>query len=238
MRSLRTAVCLAVAAASLSLPGSVRAAVSSPSPGATVRGAVAISENEGGTKPFYCGSDGLDSTITVRRVSDSAVVHQASKGSGGGWTTTWTTHGLPIGAYRIVSVAASKNGTCSVVESTLSDFQVTLENFSSVTYTGETNAGIAFPFTASARLVDQFTGLAIQGRSVTFSIGETPVGNCVTGADGRCSTRASAVASPGSHTIKVSFAGDCCWRSSSSTATLTVTPLPPCIVDPVSCVPA
>lgn len=200
-----------------------RSEVTSPRAGDTVRGDVAIVEDEGGTRPFYCSSSGVDSTITVTRAADGTIAHAASKGGPGSWTTTWVTHGRPAGDYRVMSTATHRDFLCQPALETLSDFTVRLENRSAVAYTGDTSATVAGLFTASAALTDATTGRAIEARTIVFTLDGLPAATCVTGADGKCSSPALALALPGDHTIAAGFDGDCCWLGSGAEKTFTVT---------------
>ncbi|MER3453038.1 MAG: hypothetical protein C4344_05160 [Acidimicrobiia bacterium] len=196
--------------------------------GSTVRGDVTITEDRGAQKPFYCPDSGVSSTITVVRRSDGAVVHQGTKDGAGGFSTTWVTHGQPIGDYNLKSVAVDKDWLCrSQAPKVLSDIDVRLENLSSVAYTGDTAAPMLGSFTAAAQLKDATTDRPIADRAVWFHLDGVPVATCTTDATGTCSTRAVALALPGGHTMTVSFAGDCCWIGSSLDARFTViSPVP------------
>ncbi|MBI4730201.1 MAG: hypothetical protein HY775_12015 [Acidobacteria bacterium] len=239
MRQIGTAFAVCFLVVVVGAPAGAK--IASPAAGTTVRGDVAIAEDAGGTTPWWCSDAGADSTITVTRKADAQVVLQKSKGGPGAWTAAWVTHGQLIGDYTLKSVATSKNWLCQTGSpETLSEFDVHLENLSALAYAGQTSAALGSVFTAGARLTDQVTGRAIEGRTVTFAMDGRPLGACVTGADGTCSTQAAAVALPGTHTIEASFASDTAWVGSSAQVPfeVTVPGPPPCLDDPPSCLPA
>ncbi|WP_370248827.1 hypothetical protein [Nocardioides sp.] len=82
------------------VPAPAHAALTAPAAG-VVEGNVAI--NESGSANTCIARDNSSSRLTVTRVSDNALVHQASRSGAGSLTTTWPTAGLPRGDYRIAS---------------------------------------------------------------------------------------------------------------------------------------
>ncbi|MCA1832649.1 MAG: hypothetical protein ABR548_11505 [Actinomycetota bacterium] len=222
-RSLfHAAVLLGVLALAVAAPA--LADITTPGAGATVRGDVTINEDTGATKPFFCSDSDTGSAISVARLSDAVVVHSVSKNGTGGLSTVWNTHGAPIGDYNLKSTAVNKDNLCNPSTSIVrSNFNVHLENNSNASYTGPRIAAMLSPIEASARLRDEKTGRAIDGRTITFSFDGRQAGTCSTDFNGVCSTTILIVALPGQHTLGVSFGGDCCWTASNSSVDFTVT---------------
>lgn len=116
------------------------AAITAPAAGETVSGSVVISENRGSTNTCI-GRDDSSSRIEVLSAT-GARVHEATRGSSGGWSTTWSSVGRANGEYRIRTFARDSvrsgfaNLGCTTRAETLVDQRVvTLDNRAAVTVT-------------------------------------------------------------------------------------------------------
>ena len=139
-RALPAALGLVLLVAGILVASPASAAITAPAQGATVSGSVTISENRGSTNTCIA-RDNSSSRIEV--LSSTGVrVHQATRGSSGGWSTTWSSLGRENGEYRIRTFARDSvrsgflnTGCTTRAESLIDERVVTLDNRAAVTVT-------------------------------------------------------------------------------------------------------
>ncbi|CAN5501861.1 hypothetical protein BH11ACT8_BH11ACT8_28930 [soil metagenome] len=191
---------LVLAAPALSvvaLAAPAQAAVTGPANGATVSGNVAISEGRGADSNCISGGNG-GSRLTVTRSTDGAVVHTASKGDTGSYSTTWPSLGQPRGQYVIRTYARDGKksgflnfGCTTQGEALLSTVTVSLDNQAAVAVTVPASVvtGEALPVTVRTSVVGTgVTGQVLGGRTVTVDVPGVGSEQVTTGADGTAAT--------------------------------------------------
>lgn len=120
------------------------AEITSPTEGAVVSGVVRIDEARGAVRDSFCTAVGASasSMITVTRLHDNVVVHQATNPGPGAWHTDWDSRDEPAdGDFRIRSIAQDRtiSSFCFNSSKTLSSIVVHLKNHR--TYTDDGGLG-------------------------------------------------------------------------------------------------
>lgn len=213
-----------------------QAAVTTPSPGATVSGNVTVTESRGGTNNCTVGNESR-SRLEVRNASSGAVVHEASRSGSGSLSTTWDSAGDPLGTYRIRSWAndSVRSGFLNLgctrqAEQVLSDFTVTLHNAAAVKVELPTSVttGESLPVTVrTTRRGNGIDGQALGGRQVTLSLPGVDDQVVTTGANGVATTTIDLPDLPiGTATVSAHVAGDAFYGDGAGAATTELTARP------------
>lgn len=125
------------------------------------------------------------------------------------------TYALP-GGYTASFTATDKDGGTSAPDTA----QVTILRRATALSCTSISSIFGFPTTMSAQLSDRVnsTTAILAGHVITFIVDGVAAGSGVTDATGVATATSPALATPGSHTVSATFAGDLLYTSSTSTA--------------------
>ena len=130
------------------------------------------------------------------------------------------TYTSAITGVDTIQASASQNGLVA----TSGQITVTwISGATTITYTGPTSGEYNDPLTLTARLTETVTGTLLSGRTLSFTLGSQTASG-TTDANGIATVTITPAGTPGPTALTVSFAGDPTHTSSSTTATLTITP--------------
>ncbi|WP_435747079.1 Ig-like domain-containing protein [Nocardioides sp. SYSU DS0663] len=226
------AACL-VLGSTVALAGPAHADLTAPANGATLRGTVTLSDTGGydDSTGNHCGWFGGSSGDTTIELIDSSgrVVFRRQWAGEGARSVAVDTHDHPNGRYTVRgTIGIRKNsgflGLGCKTETRTTTRTVTIDNVTALAYAGPTSAPQNTTVTVRATLSDPHLSTSVlPHRPVRFSLSGGTSVTATTDAKGVATASLPIAGPPRAATVTASYAGTTYYRSSSATASFTVT---------------
>jgi hypothetical protein len=217
----------------LVVAGPASADLTAPGANAVLRGNATLSDSGGydDSTLDHCswfGGSGGDTRIELVNAAGQSVVNEFWN-TGGARSVTIDTHNYPNGAYTVRgTITIRKNsgflGTGCKNEQKVTTRAVTIQNITSIAYTGVTTAAATTSVTVSAKLTDpNKSPTAVNGKTVSFTLSGGATVTDATDANGIATATLPIAGPPRTATITAKFNGDAYYVGDSDAATFAVT---------------